>query len=276
MVVTLVIVTDERDSLRRAARRPGVSREHPARILVIIRRPGRTEPRLDAEVRFWRRGPGRDRGPAPARASSPTTRSRSLLPAAAARRPGRRLVAGEAPAVPAADPLGRLAQRRITDAAAAADPAEALRCRARRLPAGRHRPGLDPHHALAHRCSPPRSTSPTSAHVVSAEVAASRAARAPTCSPAGSDAAAVPVARTESDGPGITEVVPRPAPTRDRGHRPDGRRRRLTRPGQPEREVALHGPRHRRDAGRGAAPARPRRDLRRGPRGPRGRRGGPA
>ena len=37
---------------------------------------------------------------------------------------------GDAPAVPAEDPVGRLAQRRVTDAAAATDPAEALALRA--------------------------------------------------------------------------------------------------------------------------------------------------
>ena len=56
---------------------------------------------------------------------------------------------GEAPEVPAEDPIGMLAERRITDAASAKRPIAQLAKRARLLPARRHRPGLDPDHPVA-------------------------------------------------------------------------------------------------------------------------------
>ncbi len=56
----------------------------------------------------------------------------------------------KAPADPAADPLGRLARRRITDAAAVpTGPGEGDARPVPRLRAGQHRPGLDPDHRLA-------------------------------------------------------------------------------------------------------------------------------
>ena len=54
-----------------------------------------------------------------------------------------------APAVPAQDPLGKLAIRRITDATNGADPLAAIKSRLPGYTAGRHRPGLGPYHLLA-------------------------------------------------------------------------------------------------------------------------------
>ncbi len=56
---------------------------------------------------------------------------------------------GTAPENPAQDPIGVLAQRRITDAAMASKPAKALEQRARTHAPGRHRPGLEPDHPVA-------------------------------------------------------------------------------------------------------------------------------
>ena len=55
----------------------------------------------------------------------------------------------DAPDVPAEDPIGALAQRRITDSARHKRPLVALERRLAGLPAGRHRPGLDPADHLA-------------------------------------------------------------------------------------------------------------------------------
>ena len=56
---------------------------------------------------------------------------------------------GTAPEVPAQDPLGRLAIRRITDATGAEDPLAIAAQPADGLHPGRHRPGLEPDHLLA-------------------------------------------------------------------------------------------------------------------------------
>ena len=90
------------------------------------------KPRLDAEVRFLGdSGPGetvvlRLHGELADHAES------VLLPLLLPDAPVIVWWPGEAPAVPAEDPVGHLAQRRITDAAAAADPAAALGACARR------------------------------------------------------------------------------------------------------------------------------------------------
>src|SRR3954453_22693554 len=59
MVGTLVIVTGEADHYDALRAAQESSREHPARIIVAILRPGRGTARLDAEVRFMGdSGPG--------------------------------------------------------------------------------------------------------------------------------------------------------------------------------------------------------------------------
>ena len=52
----------------------------------------------------------------------------------------------EAPDVPSEDPVGSVAGRRITDVGAAKSPSKALAQAAPALRAGRHRPGVEPHH----------------------------------------------------------------------------------------------------------------------------------
>ena len=54
-----------------------------------------------------------------------------------------------APAVPAQDPLGKLAIRRITDATNGDDPLAAIKSRLHGYTRRRHRSGLGPHHLLA-------------------------------------------------------------------------------------------------------------------------------
>ena len=66
---------------------------------------------------------------------------------------------GHAPAVPAEDPLGRLAIRRITDATGTDGPAGDAAQPADRIHPRRHRPGLEPASPIGGRCWPPRWTS---------------------------------------------------------------------------------------------------------------------
>ena len=58
MVLTLVVVTDEGDHYDAMKAARAVSREHPARILGVIRRSARGAPNLDAEIKIGDGGSG--------------------------------------------------------------------------------------------------------------------------------------------------------------------------------------------------------------------------
>src|SRR4051794_12782356 len=136
MVGTLIIVTGEAghyDALRAAQE---AAREHPARILVVIARPGgKGKPRLDAEVRFLGdSGPG-ETGVLRLHGELADHAESVLLPLLLPDAPVIVWWPGEAPADPGKDPVGQLAQRRITDAATSADPLRTLQS---------HRDGYQP------------------------------------------------------------------------------------------------------------------------------------
>ena len=129
-VLTLVIVTDEQghyDALKAAT---SASREHPSRILVVVARPGRGETRLDAEVRTsGESGPGevvllRMHGELASHADS------VVLPLLLSDAPVVAWWPGSAPEDPSKTPIGAIARRRITDAAASPDPTGELAKRA--------------------------------------------------------------------------------------------------------------------------------------------------
>ncbi|MFJ9732232.1 glucose-6-phosphate dehydrogenase assembly protein OpcA [Streptomyces sp. NPDC101171] len=136
MVLTMVIVTDEEnayDSLRAAEE---ASHEHPSRTLVVIKRHARTlrdrtASRLDAEVRVGSEaGTGetvvlRTYGEVSDHADS------VVLPLLLPDAPVVVWWPVDAPDTPAKDPLGALAQRRITDLYAVERPLEVLETRAR-------------------------------------------------------------------------------------------------------------------------------------------------
>ncbi|MFJ7153210.1 glucose-6-phosphate dehydrogenase assembly protein OpcA [Streptomyces sp. NPDC100445] len=136
MVLTMVIVTDEEnayDSIRAAEE---ASREHPSRTLVVIKRHARTlrdrtHSRLDAEVRVGSEaGTGetvvlRTYGDVSDHADS------VVLPLLLPDAPVVVWWPVDAPAAPAEDPLGALAQRRITDLYAVERPLEVLQARVR-------------------------------------------------------------------------------------------------------------------------------------------------
>nr|WP_204031623.1 glucose-6-phosphate dehydrogenase assembly protein OpcA [Sinosporangium siamense] len=129
MVLTLVVACDERtqyDAVRAATE---AAREHPSRILVVIAREAEEPSRLDAELRVGEATPGELvllRLYGELRKHAESVVSPLLLPDT----PVVAWWPGEAPEVPAEDPLGRLAQRRITDAKAAPDPVAAIASRA--------------------------------------------------------------------------------------------------------------------------------------------------
>jgi Glucose-6-P dehydrogenase subunit len=100
------------------------SREHPMRVIVLSTGPG--EPRLDAEIRVGGDAGASEvvvlRASGEAAADPESLVTGLLLPDA----PVVVWWPGEAPEDPHASPLGRIAHRRITDAAAAHDPVAAL------------------------------------------------------------------------------------------------------------------------------------------------------
>jgi glucose-6-phosphate dehydrogenase assembly protein OpcA len=125
-VLTLVIVADEETQADAVVAAAEAAREHPCRILTAIPRPGRTDPRLDAVITVGG-GDGlgelvelRLRGHLSQHIAS------VVLPLLVPDSPVVVWWPGKAPASPSEDPVGRLAQRRITDAAAAARPLKAI------------------------------------------------------------------------------------------------------------------------------------------------------
>lgn len=135
MVLTLVIVTDEEnayDALRAASE---ASREHPSRTLVVIKRVSRsprdrTSSRLDAEVRV-----GADAGTGETVIlrlyGEVLNHAQSVvLPLLLPDAPVVAWWPVNAPLDPAKDPLGALAQRRVTDTYAAEQPIHELTARA--------------------------------------------------------------------------------------------------------------------------------------------------
>ena len=136
MVLTMVIVTDEENAYDSIKAAEEASHEHPSRTLVVIRRQARTPrdrvaSKLDAEVRV-----GSDAG------TGETVVLRTygevsdhadsvVLPLLLPDAPVVVWWPVDAPEAPSRDPLGALAQRRITDLYAVERPMEVLNTRAR-------------------------------------------------------------------------------------------------------------------------------------------------
>lgn len=135
MVLTLVIVTDEENAYDALKAANDASREHPSRKLVVVKRVSRSardraKARLDAEVRLGvEAGTGetvvlRLYGEVIDHAQS------VVLPLLLPDAPVVVWWAVNAPVNPAKDPLGTLAQRRVTDTYAAERPIDELKARA--------------------------------------------------------------------------------------------------------------------------------------------------
>jgi len=239
MVLTLVIVTDEAthyDALRAALE---AAREHPSRIVVAISRGVRGPTRLDAEIRAGgETGPGetvvlRLHGPLARHADS------VVLPLLLPDTPVVVWWPDGAPRVPSDDPVGALAQRRVTDAATTSRPLATLHQRSES-----YRPG-DTDLAWT-RLTPWRTLLAAAldqAHgpITGVEVSAERHnPSAELLSLWLGARLGVPVRGHTSRGPGITAV----RLSTDDGPisvtRPDGRVAALSRPQEPDRPVALH------------------------------------
>ena len=137
-VLTLVIAPDGADTVEDAIDAANfASREHPCRVIVVV--PGdrdAAEPRLDAQLRV-----GRDAGAGEVvvlRLSGELADHASsvVLPFLLPDTPVVAWWPDTAPEVPAQDPLGQLAVRRITDATNSVDPLAAIRGRLQCYTAG--------------------------------------------------------------------------------------------------------------------------------------------
>jgi len=128
-VLTLVIVTDEESSEDPIAAANGASFEHPCRVIVVARGSRRGTARLDAQIRV-----GGDAGASEVivlRLFGPLADHGAavVVPLLLADAPVVAWWPGASPDVPAQDPIGELAQRRITDSAAVRRPITALSTR---------------------------------------------------------------------------------------------------------------------------------------------------
>ena len=237
MVLTLIVVVDEKEADRALEAAGEASKEHPARILGVIigsRQPSST---VDAEIRIAAGTPGESvllwlRGEVADHSES------VVLPLLLPDSPVVVWWPSRAPDDPAGDPLGALAQRRITDAAGVPrnkQLAMSTQCHA-------YAPGNTD---LAWtRITLWRAMLASALDQYPAKVSAARV-RAERISPSADLLTAwltarlkVDVDRGASRGPGITEVVLQTGDGEIRIERPDGRLAALTLPGQPERPVA--------------------------------------
>ncbi|MFE9429299.1 glucose-6-phosphate dehydrogenase assembly protein OpcA [Kitasatospora sp. NPDC006697] len=243
MVLTLVIVVDEGSAYDALKAANDASREHPSRILAVIKRAGRSPrarsgARLDAEILV-----GSDAG------SGETVILRMhgelvshaqsvVLPLLLPDAPVVVWWPENAPLHPAQDPLGAIAQRRITDAVTAESPVGQLAVRADSYTPGdtdlawTRITGWRSMLAAALDQKPVRITSA----VVEGE------SYNPSVELLGlwlHDRLRVPVQRVVTDGPGITAVRLRTTEGEIVLDRPDGLMGTLSIPGSPDRIVAL-------------------------------------
>jgi len=238
MVLTLIIVTDEAaqyDAIRAANQ---AAREHPCRVLAVITRKPKADSRLDAEIRVGESSPGetivlRMYGPLGQHADS--VAAPLLVPDV----PVVTWWPDNAPDQPAKHPLGALAQRRVTDSAAAEAPQHMLAGLA-----AAYQPG-DTDFAWT-RATPWRTLLAATLDQAHPEITAGEVA-AEEDNPTADLIAAwlslrlgVPVARNDSGGPGITRTKFVTVAGDIEITRADGRTATLSWPGRTDRMVALH------------------------------------
>jgi glucose-6-phosphate dehydrogenase assembly protein OpcA len=238
MVLTLIVVTDEEgqyDAIRAANQ---AAREHPCRILAMITRRPKADSRLDAEIRVGESSPGetivlRMYGPLGQHADS--VAAPLLVPDV----PVVTWWPERAPEIPSGNPLGGLAQRRVTDSADADIPQAVLADLARAYKPGdtdfgwtratpwrtllaatldQPHPRLDAGEVQAEQDNP---TADLIASWLNLKLS-------------------IPMRRTVSGGPGITRVTFSTPAGDITISRLDGRTATLSWPGRPDRMVALH------------------------------------
>ncbi|MEV6912802.1 glucose-6-phosphate dehydrogenase assembly protein OpcA [Amycolatopsis sp. NPDC051071] len=240
-VLTLVIVADDDDKLEEAIEAANeASREHPSRVIVVAKGARSAAPRIDGQIRV-----GGDAGASEVivlRLYGPlaTQGQSAVVPLLLPDAPIVTWWPGPGPKAPAKDPLGELAQRRITDSAAEKAPVRALTTRAKsyvegdtdlawtRLTHWRAQLvsalDLPPYEKVTGATVTGEADSP------STELLAGWLA----------EYLKVPVKRVKSTGAsGIISVTLERRSGPIELHRPDGRVGALTQPGQPTRRISL-------------------------------------
>ncbi len=241
-VLTLVIITDDGASIEAAIEAANsASREHPCRVIVIARGQRRAAPRLDAQIRV-----GGDAGASEVivlrgygALAADEAGAGMVMPLLLPDAPVVAWWPGEAPAVPSQDAVGRLAQRRITDALSSKNPLRSFEQRRAQHVAGDTDltwTRLTGWRALLATAldAPPHED-------VTGAVVAGEAVSPSTDLIAGWLAArlGVRVKRSPADGPGLVSVrLDRPSGPVELV-RPGGKVGSLRQPGQPDRLVAL-------------------------------------
>ena len=238
MVMTLVIVVDEdvAEAAMAAARK--ASHEHPARVLGVILGDGRGKGVVNAQVGT---GDGWTGETALIRLKGEVVKHPEsvVLPLLLPDSPVAIWWPTNPPEDPAADPLGALAQRRITDAAAASR----ARNRAIHQQCAAYSKGntdlawtrLTPWRALLAASLDQHHLKVTSASITSEKISPSADLLAAWLA----DRLKVKVTRSSSAGPGITEVVMETREGPIRIARPDGKLATFTSPERPDRPIAL-------------------------------------
>lgn len=237
MVLTLVVITDEAtyyDAMKAAS---AISSEHPSRVLGVIRRSPRGGPALDAQVRVGNNTSGEA---VLLRLSGELTKHAEsvVLPLLLPDSPVVVWWPGQAPDNPADDPLGALAQRRLTDAAAARSKSAALHTVARNYTAGDTDLAwtrLTPWRALV-----AAALDQVDLKVTAGSVSAERGNPSAELMIAWLESRlSIPFQRKTSKGPGITDVRLRTAGGDVAVTRSDGTSATFTIPGEANRPVAL-------------------------------------
>ena len=238
MVMTLIIVAPEDDAPEAMLAAKRASREHPSRVLGVILGDARGSAHVNAQVGS---GDGWGGETALIRLKGEVVKHAEsvVLPLLLPDSPVAIWWPTAAPADPASDPLGKLAQRRITDAAGVSrgkSTAMLTQCRA-------YSPGntdlswtrLTPWRALLAAALDQHPLKVTGAKVTAERISPSADLLVAWLS----DRLKVTVERANSSGPGITEVTMDTKEGPIRISRADGRLATFTSPHRPDRPVAL-------------------------------------
>ncbi len=238
MVMTLIIVAPEDDAPEAMLAAKRASREHPSRVLGVILGDARGSAHVNAQVGS---GDGWGGETALIRLKGEVVKHAEsvVLPLLLPDSPVAIWWPTAAPADPASDPLGKLAQRRITDAAGVSrgkSTAMLTQCRV-------YSPGntdlswtrLTPWRALLAAALDQHPLKVTGAKVTAERISPSADLLVAWLS----DRLKVTVERANSSGPGITEVTMDTKEGPIRISRADGRLATFTSPHRPDRPVAL-------------------------------------
>jgi glucose-6-phosphate dehydrogenase assembly protein OpcA len=238
VVMTLVVLAEERtvhDAMRAASE---ASRAHPSRMIVLVNRGGRGDGRLDAEVRVGNESATGEIVIMRTHGALSKHSESVIVPLLLPDTPVVAWWPGAAPLQPKLDPVGALATRRITDAAAVPKPLEVLATRSQFYSPG------DTDLAWT-RCTPWRTLLAATfdqSHDTPHDISVSAQRGNPSAELLArwlEVRLGVEVERHTSRGPGVTSVSIGQRNGTITIDRPDGRVAVLRKPGQPDRAVAL-------------------------------------